>query len=182
VDDHEAARTCREPSRKLDAVERRWSSVCNFPGRRCVGDVGAGGGCPSTQCWNAESAPKEVGYWPSRQLDRSRGRPSPRVLPGFLDGRREREPDTPIHSRPHWASPPTRRWTEVEAAPDTGTSDPSPRKPPRGTVEARASSTQEHRKPVDFLADCAPVMTPSVAGVLARIVRTLRDHQKREAA
>jgi hypothetical protein len=49
-------------------------------------------------------------------------------------------------------------------------------------VEARASSAQEHRKPIDFVAECAPVMTLNVAGVLARIVRTLRDHQKREAA
>lgn len=49
-------------------------------------------------------------------------------------------------------------------------------------MEARASSAQEHRKPIDFVAECAPVMTLNVAGVLARIVRTLRDHQKREAA
>jgi hypothetical protein len=32
------------------------------------------------------------------------------------------------------------------------------------------------------MAEYAPQVTPNVAAVLARIVRTLRDHQKREAA
>jgi hypothetical protein len=72
--------------------------------------------------------------------------------------------------------------SEVTPASGRRAADPPLEKAPRGTVEARASSTQEHRKPVDLVAECAPVMTPNVAGVLARIVRTLRDHQKREAA
>ena len=67
VNDRETARSCCEPSRRLDAVERRWSSPCNFPGRRWGGGAGAGDGCPSTHSWSAESAPKEVGHWPSRQ-------------------------------------------------------------------------------------------------------------------
>jgi hypothetical protein len=32
------------------------------------------------------------------------------------------------------------------------------------------------------MAEDAPQVTPNVAAVLARIVRTLRDHEKREAA
>jgi hypothetical protein len=55
-------------------------------------------------------------------------------------------------------------------------------KTPRGTVASRASSTSELRQSIEFVAENAPVMTPNVAAVLARIVRALRDHQKREAA
>jgi hypothetical protein len=35
---------------------------------------------------------------------------------------------------------------------------------------------------VQFVIEDAPQMTPDVAAVLARIVRSLRDHQKGEAA
>jgi hypothetical protein len=51
----------------------------------------------------------------------------------------------------------------------------------RGTI-AGESSSAARREPVRFEADEAPKMTPSVAAVLARIVRSLRDQQKREAA
>ena len=53
---------------------------------------------------------------------------------------------------------------------------------PCGTVGGRASSVPDPREPVRFEAEGAPVVTPTVAAVLARIVRTLRDRQKREAA
>ena len=81
--------------------------------------------------------------------------------------------------------PPCPAWKpRPEVKPGSGNrpANAPPGKAPRGTVGARASSTQEHPQPVDFVVECAPVMTPNVAGVLARIVRTLRDHQKREAA
>jgi hypothetical protein len=55
-------------------------------------------------------------------------------------------------------------------------------KAPRGTVGGHALSDSEHRPPLDFVAEDAPVVTPNVAAVLARIVRDLRDHQKHEAA
>lgn len=55
-------------------------------------------------------------------------------------------------------------------------------KAPRGNLGGRASSDAEHRNPVHFVAEGEPVLTPNVAAVLARIVRTLRDRQKREAA
>ena len=53
---------------------------------------------------------------------------------------------------------------------------------PRGTVGGHPSSGSDHREPIRFMAEDAPQVTPNVAAVLARIVRTLRDHQKREAA
>ena len=53
---------------------------------------------------------------------------------------------------------------------------------PRSTVGGRPSSGSDHREPIRFMAEDAPQVTPNVAAVLARIVRVLRDHQKREAA
>jgi hypothetical protein len=66
----------------------------------------------------------------------------------------------------------------------TGTTGAGPPKGelPCGTVGGRASSVPDPREPVQFEAEGAPVVTPTVAAVLARIVRTLRDRQKREAA
>ena len=51
----------------------------------------------------------------------------------------------------------------------------------RGTIGTDRSSASG-REPVRFAAEDVPQMTPTVAAVLARIVRSLRDHQKREAA
>jgi hypothetical protein len=45
----------------------------------------------------------------------------------------------------------------------------------------RASSDSECRRPISFVTEDVPVMTPSLAAVLARIVRTVRDLQEREA-
>ena len=55
-------------------------------------------------------------------------------------------------------------------------------KAPCGNVGSHASSGSDQREPIQFVAEGAPVVTPTVAAVLARIVRTLRDRQKREAA
>lgn len=55
-------------------------------------------------------------------------------------------------------------------------------KAPCDNVGGRASSDSDQREPIQFVAEGAPVVTPTVAAVLARIVRTLRDRQKREAA
>lgn len=55
-------------------------------------------------------------------------------------------------------------------------------KAPCDNVGSRASSRPDQREPIQFVAAGAPVVTPTVAAVLARIVRTLRDRQKREAA
>jgi hypothetical protein len=51
----------------------------------------------------------------------------------------------------------------------------------RGTITTDPSSASG-REPVRFVAEDVPQMTPTVAAVLARIVRSLRDQQKREAA
>jgi hypothetical protein len=63
----------------------------------------------------------------------------------------------------------------------SGSADPPPGKGHRGTIETGPSSASR-REPVQFVIEDAPQMTPNVAAVLARIVRSLRDHQKREAA
>lgn len=68
----------------------------------------------------------------------------------------------------------------------TGYSESGKAKPPlgkghRGTIEP-GPSVASRRDPVYFVIEDAPQMTPSVAAVLARIVRSLRDHKKREAA
>jgi hypothetical protein len=56
-----------------------------------------------------------------------------------------------------------------------------PGKARRVTIGTDPSSASR-REPVQFVTEDVPQMTPSVAAVLARIVRSLRDHQKREAA
>jgi hypothetical protein len=48
-------------------------------------------------------------------------------------------------------------------------------------VEAGSSLDSRHLQPVDLVVEQLPVMTPSVAAVLARIVRSLRELQKDEA-
>jgi hypothetical protein len=60
------------------------------------------------------------------------------------------------------------------------------RKPPLGheprcTVRTGSSLDARHRQPIDVAVEALPVMTPSVAVVLARIVRSLRDLQEGEA-
>ena len=59
---------------------------------------------------------------------------------------------------------------------------PTKAKAPQSTIGGRQSSDSEHREPIRFVTEAAPQVTPNVAAVLARIVRTLRDYQKREAA
>jgi hypothetical protein len=59
---------------------------------------------------------------------------------------------------------------------------PTKAKAPQSTIGGRRSSDSDHREQVQFVTEAAPQVTPNVAAVLARIVRTLRDHQKREAA
>ena len=49
---------------------------------------------------------------------------------------------------------------------------------PRATLKERATSGADARRPIQFVADDEPVVTPAVAAVLARIVRGLRDRQK----
>ena len=56
--------------------------------------------------------------------------------------------------------------------------DPPLATAPRGTVGGRPPADYGRREPVQFEAEGAPVVTPTVAAVLARIVRTLRDRQK----
>lgn len=51
-----------------------------------------------------------------------------------------------------------------------------------GKVDAKGSALGGRRKPVHFVAVNDPVMTPDVAAVLARIVRSLGERQKGEAA
>jgi hypothetical protein len=52
---------------------------------------------------------------------------------------------------------------------------------PRCTVRIGSSSDSGHRQPVDFVIEELPVMTPNLAAVLARIVRSLRDPQEGKA-
>ena len=73
---------------------------------------------------------------------------------------------------------------ESKGGPEVGTgsrdklTDPPIAKAPRDTVGGRPSSDSGPREPIRFMAESAPQVTPNVAAVLARIVRTLRDHQK----
>ncbi len=64
---------------------------------------------------------------------------------------------------------------------ESATTGPPPREGPRGTIETDPSDASG-REPVQFVIEDAPQMTPDVAAVLARIVRSLREHQKGEAA
>jgi hypothetical protein len=59
---------------------------------------------------------------------------------------------------------------------------PTKSKAPQSTIGSRQSSHSDQREPIQFVTEAAPQVTPNVAAVLARIVRTIRDHQKREAA
>ena len=51
----------------------------------------------------------------------------------------------------------------------------------RCTVKAGSSSGSRHRQPVDLVIEELPVMTPDVAAVLGRIVRSLRALREGEA-
>lgn len=52
----------------------------------------------------------------------------------------------------------------------------------RDTVLNRNASIADHRRPLRFETDAIPVVTPTVAAALARIVRALRATQSREAS
>jgi hypothetical protein len=52
---------------------------------------------------------------------------------------------------------------------------------PRCTVRTGSSLDSRHRQPVDLVVEALPMMTPNVAAVLARIVRSLRELQEGEA-
>jgi hypothetical protein len=52
----------------------------------------------------------------------------------------------------------------------------------RDTVRGREASIAEHHTPLVFEANGPPVVTPTVAAALARIVRALRAAQSHEAA
>jgi hypothetical protein len=69
--------------------------------------------------------------------------------------------------------------------PSRSPSDPSDAPPESshdGKVGVQGSAVEGCRKPVHFMAVDGPVMTPDVAAVLARIVRTLSERQKGKAA
>jgi len=53
---------------------------------------------------------------------------------------------------------------------------------PRGSVDRRATSAPDRHAPIDFVAENEPVMNPNVAVVLARIVRCLRERERRKVA
>jgi hypothetical protein len=70
---------------------------------------------------------------------------------------------------------------EMTRSSESATTGPPSRKRPRGTIGTDPSPASG-REPVQFVIEDAPQMTPDVAAALARIVRSLRDHQKGEAA
>jgi hypothetical protein len=85
----------------------------------------------------------------------------------------------------HWAL--GAQWllvgdSDMRTISESRVADPRSGRGLRSTVATDVSHTSEERRPIDFLAEAVPVMTPTVAAVLARIVRTLRDHQEHEAA
>jgi hypothetical protein len=55
--------------------------------------------------------------------------------------------------------------------------DSSCGRPFRGTVDSSDTSVADHHPPLHFEADGIPVVTPTVAAALARIVRALRAAQ-----
>jgi hypothetical protein len=80
----------------------------------------------------------------------------------------------PIHYEGGIASP-SLQWTS-HMTPNTPLGHE-----PRCTVKIGSSLDSRHRQPVDLVVEALPVMTPNVAAVLARIVRSLRDLQEGEA-